>query len=211
MQVLDALDEAGLTEKSIIIRTADHGELGLSHGMREKAYSIYEEMIHIPLIISNPRLFPTPQKTEAFYSHLDLLPTLTDLTGIANPQSYGKGTSIAPVIADPSTQVQDAILFAYDDVFILPQNVPGGHIRAIREGDWAYAVYYSQDGSFFEYEMYDLNEDPRQLRNLLYGSVAPDNAGEALRLHKKLVEKIHKAHALPVNFELPPPLNRQET
>lgn len=49
--VLGALDQAGLTEDTIIIRTADHGELGLSHGMREKAYTVYEEMIHIPLII----------------------------------------------------------------------------------------------------------------------------------------------------------------
>ena len=54
MTVLDTLEETGLIDKTIILRLADHGEGGLSHGMREKAYTAYEEMIHIPLIIHNP-------------------------------------------------------------------------------------------------------------------------------------------------------------
>ena len=73
VKILDTLDATGLTDDTIIIRTADHGELGLSHGMREKAYTVYEEMIHIPLIISNPKLFPNPRTTDALYCHLDLL------------------------------------------------------------------------------------------------------------------------------------------
>ncbi len=56
MTVLDALEETGLTDKTIVLRLADHGEGGLSHGMREKAYTVYEEMIHIPLIVHNPKL-----------------------------------------------------------------------------------------------------------------------------------------------------------
>jgi choline-sulfatase len=47
-KVLDALQETGLADNTIILRFADHGEGGLSHGMREKAYTAYEEMIHIP-------------------------------------------------------------------------------------------------------------------------------------------------------------------
>ncbi len=60
MTILDALDAHGLTERTIVFRLADHGELGLSHGMREKSYSAYEEIIHIPLVVSNPLLFPEP-------------------------------------------------------------------------------------------------------------------------------------------------------
>ncbi len=46
--ILDTLQESGLADNTIILRIADHGEGGLSHGMREKAYTVYEEMIHIP-------------------------------------------------------------------------------------------------------------------------------------------------------------------
>ena len=82
MTVLDTLEETGLTNDTIILRFADHGEGGLSHGMREKAYTAYEEMIHIPLIVHNPKLYPEPLETNAFYDHLDLLPTILDLAGI---------------------------------------------------------------------------------------------------------------------------------
>lgn len=201
--ILDALEAAGLTEDTLIIRMADHGELGLSHGMREKAYTMYEEMIHIPLIVSNPMMYPEAQNTDAFYCHLDLLPTLAELAGVPNFSSYGKGVSIVPVLKDPAASVQDSILFTYDDLFVVPAKTPGGHIRAIREGDWAYGVYYSEDGSHFEYEMYNLRNDPGELTNLLYGKVSAEVAAEARRLHIKLKEKMDKAGAVPKGFTWP--------
>lgn len=54
--VLDALDEWDLTDDTIVLRLADHGEMGLSHGLRQKSYNVYEETIHVPLIAYNPRL-----------------------------------------------------------------------------------------------------------------------------------------------------------
>lgn len=203
VKILDTLDELKLTDDTIIIRTADHGELGLSHGMREKAYTVYEEMIHIPLIISNPQLFPQSRTTEAFYCHLDLLPTIAELAGVREYTKYGKGVSIVPILKGNVDSVQDSILFTYDDTFFLPKDVPGGHIRAIREGDWVYAVYYSEDGSHFEYEMYDLKNDPGQLINLLHGDVKPESAAHAQKLHQNLKVKIDQAAALPKGFPWP--------
>ncbi len=198
--ILDAVDASGLAEDTIILRMADHGELGLSHGMRQKAYTMYEEMIHVPLIVSNPKMYPAPQNTDAFYCHLDLLPTLAELAGAPG---YGRGVSVVPVLKNPSASVQDSILFTYDDLFVLPPSTPGGHIRAIREGDWAYGVYYSEDGSHFEYEMYNLKKDPGELNNLLHGTVASETAAEAQRLHLKLREKMEAANAVPKGFDWP--------
>ncbi|MDB6081061.1 MAG: Sulfatase [Chlamydiia bacterium] len=198
--VLDTLEATGLRDDTIIIRTADHGELGLSHGMREKAYTMYEEAIHIPLIVSNPKMYPSPQTTSALYSHLDLLPTLAELAQVPHFSQYGKGVSMVPVLKSEKESVQDSILFTYDDVFFLPSNTPGGHMRAIREGDWSYAVYYSEDGSNFEYELYNLQKDPGQLHNLLYKDPIAEIAVEANRLHAKLKEKIDHSQALPKGF-----------
>lgn len=203
VKILDTLDAAGLTEDTIIIRTADHGELGLSHGMREKAYTVYEEMIHIPLIVSNPKLFPGSRETDAFYCHLDLLPTIAELAGVQEFAQYGKGVSIVPILKNTVDSVQDSILFTYDDNFFLPKDVAGGHIRAIRQGDWVYAVYYSEDGSNFEYEMYNLKKDPGQLNNLLYKDITSEIALEANRLHDNLKKKIDQSQALPVGFPWP--------
>ncbi len=128
MTVLDTLEETGLTDKTIILRLADHGEGGLSHGMREKAYTVYEEMIHIPLIVHNPKLYPEPVQTDSFYDHLDLLPTILDLAGVPNSNSLALGKSIVPVINDPSKSIRENTLFSFDDNFFLPAGFPGSHI-----------------------------------------------------------------------------------
>jgi choline-sulfatase len=201
--VLDTLDETGLMDNTIILRLADHGEGGLSHGMREKAYTMYEEMIHVPLIVHNPKLYPEPRETEALYNHLDLLPTILDLAGIDNPNSFAIGKSIVPVIRDPATQVQDHLLFSFDDSFYLPNNFSGGHIRGLIEGDWTYAVYFGLDGSGLEYELYDRKSDPGQLNNLLYDPSAAGVKKEWLRLHKLLTDRFVDAGNLPDSFTWP--------
>jgi choline-sulfatase len=203
MIVLDTLEETGLMNDTIILRFADHGEGGLSHGMREKAYTAYEEMIHVPLIVHNPKLYPEPLETNAFYDHLNLLPTILDLAGVSDPESYSIGRSIVPVIRDPSQSVQDHTIFSYDDLFFLPPSAPGGHIRAIREGDWTYAVYFGLDGSGLEYELYNIKNDLGQMTNLLHGTPPSDIKQEWARLHKILTGQLVDAANLPDDFGWP--------
>ncbi|MGB8898021.1 MAG: sulfatase-like hydrolase/transferase [Methylocella sp.] len=222
--VLDTLEETGLMDNTIILRFADHGEGGLSHGMREKSYTAYEEMIHIPLIVHNRRLYPEPRETTAFYDHRSLLPTILDLAGVPDAESYGIAKSIVPVMQDPSKSVQDHTLFSYDDVFFVPATAPGGHIRAMREGDWTYAVYFAMDGSGWEsgkgekpdptkqsmpappqleYELYYIQSDPDQMHNLLYGTPTEDARKEWARLHDKLTKHLFEAGNLPNGFQWP--------
>ena len=203
MTVLDTLEETGLMNDTIILRFADHGEGGLSHGMREKAYTVYEEMTHVPLIVHNPKLYPEPLDTNAFYDHLNLLPTILDLAGIADPESYGVGRSIVPIIRDPSKSVQDQTIFSYDDIFFLPPSAAGGHIRSVREGDWTYAVYFGLDGSGLEYELYDIKSDLGQMTNLLHDAPTPDIRKEWARLHKILTGRLVDFANLPDEFSWP--------
>jgi choline-sulfatase len=201
--VLDTLEETALINNTIVLRLADHGEGGLSHGMREKAYTVYEEMTHIPLIVYNPQLYPEPVETDAFYDHRDLLPTILDLAGVTDAGSYGIGSSIVPVMRDPSQSVRDHTIFSYDDLFFLPASVPGGHIRAIREGDWTYAVYFALDGSGLEYELYDLKNDLAQMTNLLHGAPTGDVRREWARLHRRLTDQLVDSANLPDDFSWP--------
>jgi arylsulfatase A-like enzyme len=67
LKLLDALDANGLTDSTLILRTSDHGELGMAHGrMRQKFCNAYRETLSVPLIVSNPRLYPAPQSTDSF-------------------------------------------------------------------------------------------------------------------------------------------------
>lgn len=142
LKLLDALDANGLTDDTLIIRTSDHGELGLAHGrMRQKFYNAYRETLSIPLIVSNPRLYPQPRSTDSFAGLIDVLPTLATVTGAPESQRYGfRGHDLTPILSDPKASVQDFLHFTYeDDVFPVKG---AAFLRAIVEEGWKYAVYY---------------------------------------------------------------------
>ena len=64
------------------MRCSDHGEMGLSHGgLRQKMFNAYEETIRVPLVFSNPLLFPRARETDALASLVDVLPTMLALAG----------------------------------------------------------------------------------------------------------------------------------
>ena len=85
-RLLSALGDPGdpesLRARTVIVRTSDHGELGLSHGgLRQKMFNAYEESIRVPLVVSNPVLFPEPRESDALVSLVDLVPTFLGLAG----------------------------------------------------------------------------------------------------------------------------------
>lgn len=198
---LNHLDIYGFTSDTLIIRTADHGEMGLSHGMREKVYNVYEETIHIPLVISNPKLFPKAQTTQALYAHVDFLPTLVNLVG-GSTSRLMKGKSQLPAILDPGVKGQDTVLFCYDDESAMISDLDYlSHIRAIRHGKYTYAVYFSPNlPGQYQYELYDLDMDNGwQMDNLLH---RPDQAPARIKalwagLQDLLNEKLIEAGQIP--------------
>ena len=206
--LLDTLDEHGLTDDTIVVRFSDHGEQGLSHGLRQKMFTAYEETIRVPLVVSNPRLFPQPARTSSFASLLDLLPTVAGLAGVEASalRRHGvRGLDLAPIFADPQASVRDAVLFAYDDWFgeDFQRRIHGvpNHIRCIRQGTWAYSVYFTLDGAAFDHELYDLAEDPGQMVNLLASAPSAPVAAQARRLHERLTKMLDDAQALPGGFD----------
>src|SRR5262249_58560610 len=93
----DPGDPASLRSRTMIFRCADHGEMGLSHGgLRQKAFNSYEETIHIPLVVSNPGLFPKPVQSDALASLVDLLPTMPTVAG-TTPHRPAQGRGPARV------------------------------------------------------------------------------------------------------------------
>ncbi|HKF82912.1 MAG TPA: sulfatase-like hydrolase/transferase [Solirubrobacterales bacterium] len=204
VNVLNKLEEAGLYDDTLIVRTADHGEMGLTHGgMRQKNFNFYEEATRVPLVYSNPKLFPAPQSTDALVSHVDFLPTLASLakapkTARANWQ--GKDYSSLVLQPKGAKPVQDYVVFTYDDFQSgqakPPYPKPPNHIVAIREGRWKLARYYDvskKNPKPPEWEMYDLKTDPLEKKNLAFEGYQRSDREEAQfqRLKRKLtrVEK----------------------
>lgn len=82
MRVLEALRKSSFYEDTIVLFVSDHGELLGAHGIHQKWYTAYEEAIHVPFVIHNPRIFPHGRDAELITSHVDILPTMLGLAGI---------------------------------------------------------------------------------------------------------------------------------
>ncbi len=120
--ILAELDALGLAERTIIIFTADHGEMAGAHGLRGKGPFAYEESIHIPLIVVHPDV-KGGQVCRALTSHIDVTPTLLSLAGVP-PTRRGEfagrdlpGKDLAPVLSNPTAagvhSARASVLFAY--------------------------------------------------------------------------------------------------
>jgi choline-sulfatase len=199
VQILDALEKQGLMENTLIIRTSDHGEMGMAHGgMRQKNFNFYEESLRVPLIYSNPRLFPEPEVSRAMVSHVDFLPTLASLFNA--PQSARaawQGIDYSEVVLDPRAKPpQDHIIFTFDDYQSGQKNgpYPGplNHIVSIREERYELAKYddASHPQGPYEWEMYDLEADPLETKNLAYSGYKRTQQQEEhyQRLQKRLAD-----------------------
>jgi arylsulfatase A-like enzyme len=80
--VLAELDAAGLTDRTIVVLTADHGDMDGAHQLHAKGAVSYREQNHVPLIVAHPA-HPGGRQCRAVTSHLDIAPTLVALTGAA--------------------------------------------------------------------------------------------------------------------------------
>jgi choline-sulfatase len=222
VEVLNKLEAKGLYEDTLIIRTSDHGEMGLSHGgLRQKNFNFYEETLKVPLVYSNPKMFPRPVTSDALVSHVDLVPTLASLAGTPkSARARWQGVDYSDVVLKPerSKEPQDYIAFTYDDYQSGQSNgvypKQPRHVRSIREKRWKLAKYVDIEvkivnGKPIEYtpkkaiptqwEMYDLKTDPNEEVNLAFDGYerTPAQDAQFARLKKKL-EKVEATRLSPL-------------
>jgi choline-sulfatase len=197
VKILDTLTSTGLLDNTLVIATADHGEMGTSHGgLRQKNFNAYEESTRVPLVYSNPRLWPKPETTGALVSHVDFLPTLASLVKApaAGRDSAWQGVDYSDLILKRTTKPPQAYtVFTYDDYqsgqASGPYPRPPNHVVSIREQRYKLARYYDADGNVpDQWEMYDLEADPLERINLAHKhhKRTPAQQREYKRLRVKL-------------------------
>jgi arylsulfatase A-like enzyme len=113
VRVLDSLKANGMDKNTIIVFTADHGELGGNHQMRGKGNCTYRQQTHLPLMIVHPA-YPGGKTCQAVTSQIDLTPTLLALTGADSTalQKAGaglKGRSFSALLGAPDRAAFDSL------------------------------------------------------------------------------------------------------
>ncbi len=149
-KVLDALEKSGLTDKTIVIFTSDHGYHLGEHDFWAKV-SLLEESSGVPLIIKVPG--KKPAVCHSLVELLDLYPTIARLCGLEIP-AHVQGKDISKMIDDPEHEVRNAAFSV----------APMREGFLLREHKYAY-IQYKEDASG-GIELYDIQEDPKQYSNL---------------------------------------------
>lgn len=153
-RVVQALDQTGELDNTIIVYTSDNGFLFGEHRLNFRKVVPYEESVHVPLIIRGPG-FPAGHVAEQIVGNIDLAPTLTSLAGV-EARRVMDGRPLVALAQDPSVADQRAILLEDWPVGAFVGIPP--HYDGIRTSRDVYLEYANG-----EREYYDLEADPFQL------------------------------------------------
>jgi arylsulfatase A-like enzyme len=145
-RLLDGLRQRGLADDTLVVITGDHGEaFGWPHESYGHSGKIYQEDVHVPMVLWNPVMFKNAGRSPVVGAHVDLSPTVLDILGVDLPPSW-QGHSLL----SPSHPRRAYFYGAMDDCLI-----------GVREGKWKYLLNVSQGRE----ELHNLEADPLEVTN----------------------------------------------
>jgi arylsulfatase A-like enzyme len=148
-RVMDALKKNDLYDDALIIIMSDHGDEFIEHGMLGHSPSLYDELIHVPLIIKPPADEDTHVEViTGLTSYQDIAPTVLDFAGLRPPEKM-QGKSVRSSLQTGETN-RDKVISEYLHT--------GKRITSLRSERWKYILddYHDRE------ELYDLNADPEE-------------------------------------------------
>lgn len=157
--IVNAVEQLGSADNTIVIFTADHGDLCGAHKMMDKHYVLYDDVVHVPLVIKWPMNIALGQTCHSFvYNLLDLPPTICDLLGLKKHDAL-QGRSLHPLLFNqPAVNWRDHVVSTYNG-----QQFGLYTQRMLRTTRYKY-VWNTTDVD----EFYDLDTDPGELVNAIY-------------------------------------------
>lgn len=180
--IFETIRRLDLAKDTLVVVTADHGEVfhpahDVIYGdnnrtLHAHGWSLFEEVLHVPLILSLPGVIPAGTRVEDPVSHLDLVPTLLALAGLPPMAGHG-GQSLVPSLlrGEPPARQEIAAI--------------GRNLFSLRQGSWKYIYRDHLTRSFrrqkaldkriyWMEDLYDLAKDPQETQNL--AKVHPERA-----------------------------------
>lgn len=173
--VVTALEQLKALEDTVIIITADHGEHFGEHQHYSHVSSLYEPIVHVPLIIRYPKLYAAGQTFKPPVQHNDILPTILELASIqyALPEK-SRAVSLAPENGKINVDESRSVFAEWEGKipkFVRKRVQHNGNadkvglftkkLKMVKQENFKYI--YAEDG---QEELYDLREDPKELVNL---------------------------------------------
>ena len=154
-QVIDKLEELGLSDSTLLVITGDHGEMLGEHGELTHSYFVYQSALNVPLIFRVPG--GKPRRVEHRVSLIDIMPTIASLLGIEAPKQV-QGQDLSPWLNGGSAPAGDRLFYA--ESFTPTRYYGANSLLALVSKRWKYIETTRP-------ELYDLGKDPQETANLL--------------------------------------------
>ncbi|WP_321374844.1 sulfatase [uncultured Draconibacterium sp.] len=199
-RVLDALDQLGLRENTIILFTSDHGYHLGEHGYYQKM-TLFENSDRMPLVISYPGQSTKGQVTNSIVEMIDFYPTLSELAGLTIPE-HVMGKSMVPILKDASTIIRENALSEVNNEYMSRYTTPT-YGYTLRTCKYRYTRW--EEGGPDLIEFYDRQADPAEMHNLAKDSRFADLIKE---LDIKLTERVKAAAVTPKSVTVTKPDNK---
>jgi arylsulfatase A-like enzyme len=184
-RVLDALEELGLDDGTVVMYSSDQGFYLGEHGWFDKRW-MYEPSLRTPFIVRWPGVIEPGSESAAIVSNLDFAETFLDLAGVPIPDDM-QGRSLVPLFL--GMRPEDWRKSFYYHYYEFPAVHSVRRHYGVRDARYKLIHFYNID----EWELYDLAEDPDEIRNV-YGD--PHYAREQRRLKAQLA-RLREVHEVP--------------
>ena len=177
-QLMKKMEEWGMLDNTLVFITSDHGEELFEHGFIGHASTslnakLYDEIIHIPLIIWWPKKLKH-KKVDELVQQIDIMPTTLDLLDLPTPTGM-QGRSLLPLIQDASNDKTCSSIVNFEQRTIFCETILGGFqstkeleqtkLRCVRTKEWK--LIYTNGLNGDKYELYDLRNDPKEEKNVV--------------------------------------------
>jgi len=193
-----ALAYNGLLDNTLIIMTADHGEEFKDHGGMGHGHNLYQEVIHVPIIIAGTPVKTPGRIVQEMVSTMDIMPTVLETAGVSLPPNKMRGTSLWPLIRKNEYNARP---FYSELEFADPDKIM---MSVIKDN---HKLIKTWDNGKEDVRLFDLNADPHEKNNL-----APDKTDvvdelsplldDMLEKRKRYIQKARESHMPRENREM---------
>jgi N-acetylglucosamine-6-sulfatase len=193
-RVMQALNDRGLREHTLVLFTSDGGHLWGEQGLIDKRCA-YEPSIRIPMLAHCPALVQPKTRCDALVANIDVAPTFLELAGL-NVPDWIDGNSFAKLLTSPSATAswRRQLLYEY---YWEPQFPQTPTLFCLREERYKLIQYH---GIWDLDELYDLKNDPGETSNLI---LDPEYASVVTRMRRDLYQELQATNGLviPLGFK----------
>lgn len=167
--LLILLKSHNLLSNTVMIVTSDHGEEFWEHGRWGHYVRMYDINLHVPLLLKYPCLTSKGKRISKQVRNIDIFPTIIDILNI-KPEYYLSGISLLPFVDNENLAPEIPVLSEGGGVIRLSTKAYIDRMYSLRTPRWKYIKNVTQN----EKQLYQLQNDPLELRNVVHESYAQD-------------------------------------